>query len=263
MMTKVITATGKNGIRIYKGIVDFREFVKSIFTSFKSLRYLRFRSIYTIIINQTRFTGVDALAIVMIIALLLGGTVIIQALTSLPKFGVEGFLGNILVIIIARELGPLATALIVISRSGSAIATEIAVQKWSREILSMELMVIDTRLYIVFPRIVASTLSILGLIIIFDVVAFIGGYIIARTVVYIPMDVFGQTLIDAFTFKDITAALIKSIMFGITIPLICCYYGLKPNSKFEIPIYVSKAVIRTLFIAIIVNGAVSTIFYLV
>ncbi|HOP29088.1 MAG TPA: ABC transporter permease [Spirochaetota bacterium] len=263
MFEKTITLTGRKGLGIYKGMIDFRDFVKSIFTSFKSLRYLRFRSIYTIIINQTRFTGVDALAIVMIIALLLGGTVIIQALTSLPKFGVEGFLGNILVIIIARELGPLATALIVIARSGSAIATEIAVQKWSREILSMELMGIDTKLYIVFPRIVASTLSILGLIIIFDVVAFIGGYIIARTVVYIPMDVFGQTLIDAFTFKDIIAALIKSVMFGITIPLICCYYGLKPNSKFEIPIYVSKAVIRTLFIAIIVNGAVSTIFYLV
>lgn len=263
MMTELITSAGRKGIQIYKGITDFRDFVKSIFTSFKSLRYLRFRSIYTIIINQTRFTGVDALAIVMIIALLLGGTVIIQALTSLPKFGVEGFLGNILVIIIARELGPLATALIVIARSGSAIATEISVQKWSREILSMELMGIDTRLFIVFPRIIASILSILGLIIIFDVVAFIGGYLISQTVVYIPMDVFGQTLIDAFTFKDIVAALLKSVMFGITIPLICCYYGLKPNSKFEIPIYVSKAVIRTLFIAIIVNIAVSTLFYLV
>ncbi|HPJ35377.1 MAG TPA: ABC transporter permease [Spirochaetota bacterium] len=263
MLIEFITKAGRKGIQIYSGIAEFRDFVKSIFTSFKSLRYLRFRSIYTIIINQTRFTGVDALAIVMIIALLLGGTVIIQALTSLPKFGVEGFLGNLLVIIIARELGPLATALIVIARSGSAIATEISVQKWSREILSMELMGIDTKLYIVFPRIIASILSILGLIIIFDVVAFIGGYIISQTVVYIPMDVFGQTLIDAFTFKDIIAALVKSVFFGITIPLICCYYGLKPNSKFEIPIYVSKAVIRTLFIAIIVNIAVSTLFYLV
>ena len=263
MMTEMITNTGRKAIRFYQGMVDFRDFVRSIFTSFKSLRYLRFRSIYTIIINQTRFTGVDALAIVMIIALLLGGTVIIQALTSLPKFGVEGFLGNILVIIIARELGPLATALIVIARSGSAIATEIAVQKWSREILSMELMGIDTRLYIVFPRIIASILSVLSLIIIFDLVAFMGGYLISQTVVYIPLDTFAQSVMDAFTFKDIATALLKSILFGITIPLISCYYGFKPNSKFEIPIYVSKAVVRTLFVSIIVNVAVSSLFYLV
>ncbi len=263
MINELIIKTGKKALNYHRGYTDFRNYVKSIFISFRSLRHLRFRSIYNIIINQTRFTGIDALAVVMIIALLLGGTVIIQALTSLPKFGVAGFLGNLLVIIIARELGPLATALIVITRSGSAIATEISVQKWSREILSMELMGIDTKLYIVFPRIIASILSILSLIIIFDIVAFIGGYIISQTVVYIPMDTFAQSLIDAFTFKDIATAMIKSVVFGITIPLICCYYGFKPNSKFEIPIYVSKAVIRTLFVTIIVNIAVSTIFYLV
>ncbi len=262
MIRQLVIKTGTKALSLQRGMHDFIDYTKSIIFSFRSLRYLSFRSIYNIIINQTKFTGVDALAIVMIIALLLGGTVIIQALTSLPKFGVEGFLGNILVIIIARELGPLATALIVISRSGSAIAAEISVQKWSREILSMELMGIDTKLYIIFPRIIASILSIGSLIIIFDIVAFIGGYIISQTVVYIPMDVFGQTLIDSFTFKDIIAALIKSIIFGITIPLICCYYGLKPSSKFEIPIYVSKAVIRTLFISIIVNIIVSVLFYL-
>ena len=262
MINELIIRAGKKVIFYNRGITDFRNYVRSIFTSFRSLKQMRFRSVYNIIINQTRFTGIDALAVVMTIALLLGGTVIIQALTSLPKFGVAGFLGNILVIIIARELGPLATALIVITRSGSAIATEISVQKWSREILSMELMGIDTKLFIVFPRVIASILSILSLIIIFDLVAFLGGYLISQTVVYIPLDTFAQSVIDAFTFKDIITALIKSVLFGITIPLICCYYGFKPSSKFEIPIYVSKAVIRTLFIAIILNIAVSTLFYL-
>lgn len=262
MIEKLAIHTGSKALAIRRDILDFVKYTKAIIFSLRSLRYLSFRAIYNIIINQTKFTGVDALGIVMIIALLLGGTVIIQALTSLPKFGVEGFLGNILVIIIARELGPLATALIVIARSGSAIATEISVQKWSREILSMELMGIDTKLYIIFPRIIASIISITSLIIIFDLVAFLGGYLISQTVVYIPMDVFGQILIDSFTFKDIVAALIKSLIFGITIPLISCYYGLMPSSKFEIPIYVSKAVIRTLFVSIIVNIIVSVLFYL-
>ncbi|HOQ12979.1 MAG TPA: ABC transporter permease, partial [Spirochaetota bacterium] len=156
MIENTVIKIGRWAIDIRNGVKDFSLFIKSIVTSFKSLRYIRFRSLYTIIINQTRFTGVDALSIVIIIALLLGATVIIQALTSLPKFGVEGFLGNLLVIIIARELGPLATTLIVIARSGSAIATEISVQKWSKEILAMELMGIDTKLFIVFPRIIAS-----------------------------------------------------------------------------------------------------------
>ena len=262
MVKQISIYIGSKVLSTYRDIMDFIDYVISIILSLKSLRYMRFRSIYNTAINQTKFTGVDALVVVMIIALLLGGTVIIQALTSLPKFGVEDFLGNLLVIIIVRELGPLATALIVIARSGSAIATEISVQKWSREILSMELIGIDTKLFIILPRIIASIFSIGALVIIFDIVAFTGGYIISQTVIYIPMSAFGRIIIDAFTIKDITAALIKSLIFGITIPTICCYYGLKPLSKFEIPIYVSKAVTRTLFVSIIINIAVSVLFYL-
>ncbi len=262
MIIKLSGTVGRYILSLYSGTVSFLSFVKSIFESFKSLKYLRFRSIYNTMINQTKFTGFDALTIVILIALLLGGTVIIQAMTNLPKFGVEGFLGNLLVIIIAREMGPLATALIVIIRSGTAMTTEISVQKWSREILAMELIGIDTKLFIVFPRIIASILSIASLIIIFIVVAFFGGYLISLTVIYIPIDVFGQSIIDAFTFRDIASALIKSIIFGVTIPLISCYYGFMPQSKFEIPIYVSKAVTRTLFVSIIVNVLVSVVFYL-
>ncbi len=253
---------GKKVLSLWEGMSRFREYLVSIVISFRSLKYLRFRSLYSIIINQTRFTGIDALPFVVFIALLIGGTVIIQAMTSLPKFGIEGFLGNLMVIIVARELGPLITALIVISRSGSAITAEIATQTQNGEIKSMEIMGIDTKLYIVFPRIVASTLSIFSLIITFDLIAFAGGYMISQLTVYIPVEVFYQALLDAFSLKDLVATVLKSIIYGITIPLICCYYGFMPKSKFEIPIFVSKAVIRTLAYILFINMTVSVLFYL-
>ncbi|MFC1669907.1 ABC transporter permease [Spirochaetota bacterium] len=252
---------GRRTIESIKGIRKFQKFIKSIIISFKSFKYLRYRSIHDIIINQTKFTGIDALPFVIFIALILGGTVIVQAITKMPKMGVEGFIGNLLIIIVARELGPLVTALIVISRSGSAMTTEIATQKQNKEILAMEIMGIDTRLYIVFPRIIASILSIFSLIIIFDIVAFVGGYMISRMIVFIPVKSFIQTLIDAFSFKDLISTLLKSFVYGILIPVICCYYGFRPRSKFEIPIFVSRAVIRTLFIIFVVNALTSAIFY--
>ncbi len=245
-----------------EGIKNFSRYTRSIVISLKSVKYLRFRSIYRIMVNQTKFTGIDALRFIISIALMLGATVIIQASTNFPKFGIEGFIGNLLVIIIARELGPLATAMIVISRSGSAIAAEIATQQQNSEILSLELMGIDTKLYIVFPRILASIIAIFSLIIIFDITAFVGGYLISLTSVFIPPSVFVQTLLDAFSFTDLIITVIKSVIYGILIPLICCYYGFMPRSDFEIPIYVSKAVIRTLVIIFIINAIISALFYL-
>ncbi len=260
-LTRTAAYAGRKVIMTYRGVRDFRDYLKSIVVSFRSFRYLKFRSVYGTILNQTRFTGIDALPFVFFIALLAGATVIIQSMTSLPKFGIEGFLGNMMVIIIARELGPLVTALIVVGRSGSAITAELATQKQSGEILSLEIMGIDTKLYIVFPRIAASIISIFSLIVLFDLVAFAGGFLISKISVYMPIDVFFQALLDSFSLKDLIATLLKSVIYGILIPLICCYYGFKPKSKFEVPIFVSSAVIKTFAVIVVINMAVSLLFY--
>lgn len=252
---------GLRGITFAKGLKNFFNYLHSIIISFRSLKRLKLRAINKIIINQTKFTGIDALPFVIFISLLIGGTIIIQSTKNFPKFGIENFIGNLLVVIIGRELGPLLTALIVVGRSGSAIATEIATQKWSKEILTFELLGIDTKLYIVIPRIVASILAIFGLIIMFDIAAFFGGYIISQTSVYIPVDVFIRSLLDSFSLTDLFSVIIKSVAYGILIPLIACYYGFMPKSKFEIPIYVSKAVIRTLVTIFIINAIISVLFY--
>ncbi len=259
---KLASLVGKKVISYWEGIVNFRDFCVSIIRSFHSMKYLRFRSIYRVIINQTKFTGIDTLPFIILISMMIGGTIIIQSITQFPKFGIEGFIGNLLVIVVARELGPLATGLIVITRSGSAIAAEIATQTQNKEILSLEIMGIDPMLYIVFPRIIAAVISLFSLMILFDVVAFFGGYIISQMTVSIPIDVFFQTLLDAFSLNDLIATLLKSVSYGILIPIICCYYGLKPTSKFEVPIYVSKAVTRTLFTIFIINALISVFFYL-
>ncbi len=257
----MVAAIGARILRFWDGVRDFGAYVYSIFQSFKSLRFIRMRAINTIILNQTKYTGIDALPIVIVIAMLLGGVVIIQGKTNLPKFGIEGYFGNLLVIIIARELGPLVTALIVISRSGSAMATETATQQWSKEILALEISGIDPRLYIVIPRIVASILSIFSLIIFFDIVAFLGGYLISLTTIFIPLDIFFQNLAMAFSLKDLMSTILKSLTFGLLVPLISCYYGMMPRSKFEIPIFVSRAVSRTLFFVVLLNVAISVLFY--
>jgi phospholipid/cholesterol/gamma-HCH transport system permease protein len=248
-------------LKIVSGVKNFYNYIVSIIISFKSIKHLRFRSLLTTAINQTKFTGIDAMPLVASIAILIGGTVIIQATQNFPKFGIEGFIGNLLVLIIARELGPLITAIIVITRSGSAIAAEIATQKQHKEIMSLELMGIDTKLYIVFPRILASIFSIFSLIIIFDIAGFFGGYLLSMTTVYIPLDNFMMTVMEAFSFEDLIITLVKSIIYGILIPLISCYYGFMPNAYFEIPIDVSRAVVRTVWIIFVINALISAIFY--
>lgn len=261
-LEKTVARVGRWGIESVAGVKSFAAFTWSVITSLRNIRSLQLRSLRDTIINQTYFTGVNALKLIIVFSVLIGGTVIIQAMKNFPKFGIEQFLSNLLVIIIVRELGPLVTAIIVVSRSGSAIAAEIATQKQTMEIRALELMGIDTNLYIVIPRIIASIVAIFSLIVLFDIAAFFGGYVISLTTIFIPIDQFTRGLMQAFSISDLVVTLIKSAVYGILMPLICCYYGFKPVTSFQIPIFVSKAVVRTLLAIFIINAVLSVLFYL-
>jgi phospholipid/cholesterol/gamma-HCH transport system permease protein len=104
--------------------------------------------------------------------------------------------------------------------------------------------------------------AIFALIVLFDIAAFFGGYLISLTSIHIPIGEFTSGIIQAFSTTDLVVLLIKSAVYGVLVPLICCYYGFKPTTSFQIPIFVSKAVVKTLLVIFIINAVLSVLFYL-
>ncbi|MCK5737498.1 MAG: ABC transporter permease, partial [Spirochaetaceae bacterium] len=86
----------------------------------ETFNFLRNRRIgLRVLIMQILFTGVEALSIISLLSLSIGAVIIIQG-AQLPDFLLGEQLYRILIIVIARELGPLLTAFVIIARSGSA-----------------------------------------------------------------------------------------------------------------------------------------------
>jgi len=244
------------------GLSDYYGFSRQVFLSALHLRGKHLDSFVRVVINQVRFTGAQALPMLAIIALSIGATTIIQAITFLPKLGQDNFIGNLLRLVIIREVGPLLTAIIVLARSGSAITAEMCTQKMHREIDSMEMMGINPYLLMVLPRLFGGIISMVLLSSYFDVIAIMGGYLISLMFTSFPFVTFVDHLARSVTMTDLMATLIKSIASGIVIPLTCTYYGFKPETLFQIPIFVSKAVIRSLFVVFLLNAFLSVLFYL-
>ncbi|MDH5716185.1 MAG: ABC transporter permease [Spirochaetia bacterium] len=244
------------------GVSEFSIFSWNIIRSSRKMTFSHMDAFLRVVINQIKFTGAKALPLLSIISLTLGASTIIQAVTFLPKFGQDDFIGNLLKLVIVREVGPLITAIVVLTRSGSAIASEMATQKLHREIEAIELMGINPNLLMIMPRIIAGIVSVSLLIVYFDFVAFLGGYMIANMVSSFPFSTFLEHLLKSLAITDILSSQIKALVCGITIPLVCSYYGLKPNTLFEIPIFVSKAVVRSLFSVFLLTGLISVVFYL-
>lgn len=213
-------------------------------------------AVWMVLQRQIYFTGLEAARIIIIISLVLG-TIIIAQVVSLA--GHNGSLsGKILVWVVLRELAPLLTAIIVIARSGTAIATELGAMKINGEITSIEMMGIPAPRYLILPRITGVTLSVLVLTVYFVLTAFAGGFLMVSTVWHLPFDQFMQGILSALGLKELLIVPLKSILFGLAISSICCRYGLSVGtSSTEIPQAATKAVMASLMSVFVLDGLIT------
>ena len=133
-----------------------------------------------VIVMQLLFTGVEALGVTALLAVSLGAVIIIQGVSILPQFGQGQLIYTILITVITRELGPVLCAFIVIARSATAIATELGHMVVSHQIEAYTATGVDPIRYLVAPRYIGVTLSMVLLNIYFNLFGLVGSYVLTQ-----------------------------------------------------------------------------------
>jgi phospholipid/cholesterol/gamma-HCH transport system permease protein len=223
-----------------------------------------FSLVLEITLRQVYFTGVQALRVVAVISLALGTVIIVQIGTQLSFMGggIE-FIVPILVLILFRELGPLLTAIIVIGRSGTAIATELGNTVIAHELEAIEVMGINPVYFIVTPRIIGVTVAVICLTIIFITIGLLGGFWVSKLILPITFDAFLRELEIALSAADLLAGFLKSLIFGVLIALTCTYYGLTVRySSIEVPQAATRGVVSAMLFCFATNAVLTVLFYL-
>lgn len=211
------------------------------------------------VVEQIYFTAVQALPIIVPIALMMGTALIIQ----LSKLSGELDLGKVTVILLVRELGPVITALLVILRSATAVTIEISCLVVFNEIETIEMAGADPMRILSFPRFVGITTAVFCMFIIFDIVAIFGGYAVVWISTDLNISSFLLLIGRAVTGTDLIVGLLKALTFGITITVISLYHGFKtPKAHTFIPVSASKAAVECFFWCMVVNIFISAVFYL-
>jgi phospholipid/cholesterol/gamma-HCH transport system permease protein len=207
-----------------------------------------------VLINQIRFTALQAIGLVTFLAAILAFLVISQSIRQLGRFGAVDNLGTIMVVAVIRELGPLLTALIVVSRSGTAIAAEMATNRVMGEVTALEAMGIDPYIYLVLPRMLGAIVSVATLMVLFDAVALLSGYV-AATTNGMALSRYTAIVLKTLSAKDVWLTLAKGVFFGAAVALFCSYHGLAVKAgPTEIPQAVTRGVVATI-VAIFILSA--------
>jgi phospholipid/cholesterol/gamma-HCH transport system permease protein len=120
-----------------------------------------------------RQIGVDALPIVMLLAMTIG-TLGIQFIAALSEFGAQSQVVVAVAKSVTREFGALITAILVAGRSGSSLAARIGSMTVSQEVDALSVIGIDPVRYLAAPALIAMLIMLPALTIFADAIA-IGG----------------------------------------------------------------------------------------
>jgi len=227
--------------------------LESLHSFAKESRQAR-RAIGQILGAQIYFTGWQAMPIISLLALVTGSVIILNTGGSVNPFGGGSMTGELLYLIVVKELGPLIVGLVVIARSGTAVASELGNMKANREWDALKVLGINPLTYIVFPRLVAGVISIFALCFYFDIIAILGGYGMTSMLNTLPFGWFVDSVVQTVTMSGLALVVLKNAIVAVIIFSISCYQGLTvKQSHHEVPQVATKAVVLSIVSVTLVN----------
>jgi len=209
------------------------------------------------IFRQMVFIGVRAAPMVALTAFSVGVTLAMQAAHSLESLGAD-----LVMITLLREMGPVLIAVIVIGRSGSAVAAELGTMKVSEEIEALEVMAINPVQYLVVPRFLAMLVMLPALTIFGNYIGILGGWAVCTFALDFNTAGYILRALESADTWDLYSGMIKSVVFAWIIITISCNAGLNVEGGAEgVGQATTASVVQALLAMLVMNAVLTGIFF--
>ncbi|MGB0408922.1 MAG: MlaE family ABC transporter permease [Opitutales bacterium] len=179
--------------------------------------------------------GLRCTPIVATVGLFTGLVMGLQLYYTLVKFGAESALGTAVALSLIRELGPVLSALMIVGQAGSALASELGIQRNDEQIDALATMSIEPRGFLVGPRLLAALICYPILTAIFDLIGIYGGYLTGSVLLGVDAGVYWHRVFESVTWSDVQGGFIKALIFAFLTISICAYRGFNTHRKASFP----------------------------
>ena len=132
-----------------------------------------------VLLEAMVFIGFESLPIVLLISLFVGAVFALQLSSALKTFQAQAFTGATVGLALARELAPVFTSIVVSARAGAGIATELGSMRITEQIDALATMAINPLQYLIVPRVIAGTIMVPMMAMLFNCVGMLGAYVVA------------------------------------------------------------------------------------
>lgn len=174
---------------------------------------------------QIEQIGIESLSITLLTGTFSGMVFALQTYIGFSRIGGQDFIGSVVALGMARELGPVLTGLMVTARACSSMAAELGTMRITEQIDALITLRINVFSYLIAPRILATILVLPCLTLFSTVCGIIGGYIVATHVLNLNSEQYIQNIVQLMEMGDLVGGLIKSAVFGLILSSVGCYKG--------------------------------------
>lgn len=205
--------------------------------------------------------GIGSLPIVVIVSFFLGGVTTVQTASQLVSPLVPiSTIGIIVRDSFLLEFAPTFLSIVLAGVVGSQIASELGNMRVSEQIDALEIMGINTKNYLILPKILGALTMVPLLVGISAVVGIWGGYIIGSWSNVIPAEVFITGIRKDLVLYYVAVGFYKSFIFGFIISTVPSFYGYYVRGgALEIGKASTKSVVVSCILILIADYLVATI----
>ncbi len=210
---------------------------------------------YSTIIAQIIFTGVDALPTITVLGLATGFIFTFRLISVLSSLSETADISQLLISIICLGLGPFLAAIIIISRTGSAIVVDLGNMKLHGEIQALEYLGININNYLIAPRILGTAVSQLAITVYFTAIALLSGILLSGFILNTTFFDMLPVISHSFSPYFIGIFILKNLIFGFVIATVACFNGLRVHrSATEVPQRTTASIVESLVIIFVIDG---------
>ena len=214
-------------------------------------------------VRQMAAIGVDALPMIAMVSMSAGFIFAMQSGAELRRFGALNLVIDIVSIGFTRELGPLLTAIVVSSRSGSAFSAEIGTMVVTNEIDVLRTMGLSPIEYVLAPKYVAALITVPCLTIMSDAFGILAGGAFMLLSTKMTFLMYLRAVANSIVLRDVYTGLIKSVAFATIVVQVGCLEGFKTHGGPDaVGRSTTSAVVKSTLLVILADVVFTTIFYI-
>ncbi|HDM32897.1 MAG TPA: ABC transporter permease [Deltaproteobacteria bacterium] len=176
-------------------------------------------------VKQMDIIGVKSSLVIVLTGTFTGMVSALQANYGFRMFSAESMVGSVTALGLLRELGPVLASLMVTARAGSAMTAELGTMRVTEQIDALTVMGVNPYQYLILPRIVASTIMMPLLTLVFCGLGMVGAYIVGVDLLGIDKGLFMARIAQYVDYSDLNSGLIKAVFFGIILSFVGCFKG--------------------------------------